>query len=189
MSCSSFYPAVPCTGAALSSAGSLGLVPLPPRSYCGTPTPRDSSSSTFLFSVDGTRLSARSRGASQVPGDPQCVLALFSDPGAVTGRAVAPNCAPARHFCLLILQSHRPIPTEFRGSVARLSHSLSTLRSRDCSRTTQDSLPAGGQPSPDERARRVQKGTQHEVSLSSWHPPHPGFPWRTAMPCCAAAVQ
>ena len=39
--------------------------------------------------------------------------------------------------------------TSFRGSITRPTYSLSTLRSRGRPRTTQDSLPGGGQPFPD----------------------------------------
>ncbi len=65
----SFPHAVPCSGAALCSAGSLGSVPQRLRSYCGTPTSRSTTSLT---------LSARSvvpspdggHGISQVPRRP-----------------------------------------------------------------------------------------------------------------------
>jgi len=75
MSPPSFPPTGPCTGAALSSAGSLGLVPLLHRSYCGTPTPHRSSSPHFVSSFGGTPAPTAaghrgSNGASQVPGDP-----------------------------------------------------------------------------------------------------------------------
>jgi len=65
----------------------------------------------------------------------------------------------------------------FRGSITRPIHSLSTLRSRDCSRTTQDSLPAAG------LLCRVGLAT-HWVPMQglALHdaPPCPGFAWRTA---------
>ena len=64
----------------------------------------------------------------------------------------------------------------FRGSITRPIHWLSTLRSRDCSRTTQDSLPAAG------LLCRVGLIT-HWVPMQglALHvaPPCPGFAWRT----------
>jgi hypothetical protein len=48
------------------------------------------------------------------------------------------------------LEPRRGLPQgDFRGSITRLRHSLSTLRRTDCSATTQDSLPAAGQALPD----------------------------------------
>lgn len=148
MSPSSFPPAVPCTGAALSSAGSRGKVPLHRRSYRGTPTPSSSSAPPFLDSGVRTYLSAGSHGASQVPGDPLCVRALLSDPG---GTSVPGRCAQSRYSTSMLPHTNgtAAAPTTiFRGSITRHIHSLSTLRSQGHPWTTQDSLPGGGQPSP-----------------------------------------
>ena len=53
--------------------------------------------------------------------------------------------------------------------------------------TTQDSLPAGGQPWPGgRREAHVPLGSIVKFQLSSWLPPHPDFSWRTATACSAA---
>ncbi len=65
----------------------------------------------------------------------------------------------------------------FRGSITRPAHSLSTLRSRDCSRTTQDSLPAVGQLC---RAGLTTRWVPLQGLATHVAPPHPGFAWRTA---------
>jgi len=65
----------------------------------------------------------------------------------------------------------------FRGSITRPAHSLSTLRSRDYSRTTQDSLPAVGQLC---RAGLATRWVPLQGLASHHAPPCPGFAWRTA---------
>ena len=79
--------------------------------------------------------------ASQVPGEPSRVRALLIDPGGTEGvrplgnASVLPSAIPTASAPAICL---------FRGSFPRPGHSLSTLRSPDCSGTTQDSLPAAG---------------------------------------------
>ena len=59
-------------------------------------------------------------------------------PQAITGQTMLPS-----------VQSTSSAPRgSFRGSITRLARFLCTLRSRDHSRTTQHSVPAGGQPLP-----------------------------------------
>jgi hypothetical protein len=80
-------------------------------------------------------------GDSQVPGEPRCGRALLFDPGGTGG----PGHSQPADAAFRSLQRRRlPRFALFRGSITRPTHSLSTLRSRDRSRTTQDSLPAAG---------------------------------------------
>jgi hypothetical protein len=78
---------------------------------------------------------------SQVPGEPSCSYAVFSDPGrtdvsgAWTSSARPPLC-PQRRL---------PRHPFFRGSMARPWNSLCTLRAAGCPSHTQHSLPAAGQ--------------------------------------------
>jgi hypothetical protein len=65
----------------------------------------------------------------------------------------------------------------FRGSITRPTHSLSTPRSRDYSRTTQDSLPAVGQL---RRAGLITRWAPVQGLAPHGAPPCPGFAWRTA---------
>ena len=64
----------------------------------------------------------------------------------------------------------------FRGSITRLRHSLSTLRSAGYPNTTQDSLPAAGQALPDrlDYLKGPIERFQRMLSTSS-HPPSPSF--------------
>lgn len=87
-----------------------------------------------MFSDGGARI-------SRVPGEPCCAFALLYDPG----RALVARLY--RHLSAVPAYAKGDDPDDrmiFRGSITRRSHSLSTLRSRDCSRTTQDSLSADG---------------------------------------------
>ena len=82
---------------------------------------------------------------SQVPGEPQCARALFSDPG---GRRYAKPVA-ALSCCLASLNSHGSheyisFEAQSHGSRARCLR----FEGHSCLRPTQDSLPAGGQPLP-----------------------------------------
>jgi hypothetical protein len=130
----SFPPTGPCAGAALSSAGSLGLVPLPHRYYCGTPTPHRSSSPHFVSSFGGTPAptAAGHRGsnrASQVPGDPSCTCPALGP----RWTSVPGLCASSRSSTSVLpsVAGTTSAPTTiFRGSITRPAHSLSTLRSQ-----------------------------------------------------------
>ena len=82
---------------------------------------------------------------SQVPGEPCCAYALFSDPGrtAVTRPLQCSGMAPA------MATAKAPTIRHFRGSIARLGHSLSTLRRASHLAATQDSFSGAGQALPD----------------------------------------
>ncbi len=70
--------------------------------------------------------------------------------------------------------------THSRGSIAWPSRSLSTLRGSGRPRTTQDSLPAGGQPLPHRTLTCwVHYGRFPRIPTSSLPPP-PGFAWRNS---------
>ncbi len=84
--------------------------------------------------------------SSQVPGEPQnCPFAhVQSTPAGLP----APDHYGAAAWPL-VFQKQRLPRKVFRSSIAWLSDSLSTLRSRSYLRPTQDSLPAAGQALPD----------------------------------------
>jgi len=81
---------------------------------------------------------------SQVPGEPLCVYALLFDPG----RASVPGDYGTSVLPPLRKPRRPPQSVSFRGSITRPARSLCTLRSRGRPRTTQHSVPAGGQPLP-----------------------------------------
>ena len=166
-------PTAPSPGAPLPSAGSLGSVPQPHRSYEGATTPCRPSHRTSFPSLGGTvpRPSLRSRRwpsaapAGQGFGLPGPIPAAFGRRRqGLPGSWVIPNvrlpCSstPERpdapgQFSAQVLST--PVLTtltlsmrSFRGSITRPSHSLSTLRRAGHPATAQDSLPAGGQPLP-----------------------------------------
>jgi len=66
-----------------------------------------------------------------------------------------------------------------RGSITRPADPLCTLRSRDHSRSTQHSVPAGGQPLPGQDSHLLDRteGFRH-IYPSTWLPPSPSFAWR-----------
>lgn len=70
--------------------------------------------------------------------------ALLYDPGGIS--APGPCDASMQPSAFRIASA--PTVSFFRGSTARPAHSRSTLREMDLSTTTQDLLPAGGQPLP-----------------------------------------
>ena len=111
--------------------------------------------------------------ASQVPGEPHCGHALLFDPdGTVCARPLRRDDAAFR--------GHDGVGSRdskfFRGSITRPVHSLSTLRSPDYSRTTQDSLPAVGLLC---RAGLATRWVPLQGLAFHNAPPRPGFAWRT----------
>lgn len=117
---------------------------------------------------------AETTGIPRFLGNPDVDVPCSPTPAGPVGQAIlGPTDAAFR--------SHNGVGSRdgrfFRGSMTRPAHWLSTLRSRDCSRTTQDSLPAAGQ------LCRVGL-TTHWVPMQglALHsaPPCPGFAWRTA---------
>ena len=67
-------------------------------------------------------------------------------------------------------------PRVLRGSIPRPARSLCTLRSRDHSRTTQHSVPAGGQPLPGGTGYPQSSTKVSAITNHPWRPPPPGFP-------------
>ena len=74
--------------------------------------------------------------ASQVPGEPRCACAPFSDPG----RTAAPGLTTSTAWPPLWRRRGLPRSEEFRGSIAGPRHALSTLRRLGYPKSTQDSL-------------------------------------------------
>ena len=101
--------------------------------------PRARGSSPVPFYREVTRMEAFR--TSQVPGEPLCSCAVFSDPGGTDASgawtsSVQPPLCPQRRL---------PRQPTFRGSMARPQNSLCTLRAAGCPANTQHSLPAAGQ--------------------------------------------
>jgi len=138
----------PPRGRALPPAGSPGVGhPVPPA---GIQSVETTGSPTFL-------------------GNPHSALALLSDPGRTdaSGHCDAPTRPP--------LCPRRRLPhSYFRGSITRLRHWLSTLRSAGYPYTTQDSLPAVGQTLPD-GLDYPQGSIERFQAVSYIHPPFPGL--------------
>ena len=114
---------------------------------------------------------------SQVPGEPSCALALFSDPGRTDARQAI---AARRHGPRSESTTKAPAMIRFRGSIARLRHSLSTLRRAGCPTATQDSLPAAGQALPDGIGYPQGSTKGFRVRVSS---PFPKLAWRKDPSC------
>jgi hypothetical protein len=77
------------------------------------------------------------------------------------------------------LTTSAPHQYHSRGSITRPAGPLCTLRSRDHSRSTQHSVPAGGQPLPGQDLHLLgrSEGFRHACP-STWLPPSPSFAWR-----------
>jgi len=113
--------------------------------------------------------SMETTGSPTFLGNPDCALALLSDPGGTDtpdlGDASArpPICPPRR------------LPhSYFRGSITRLRHWLSTLRRPGRPDTTQDSLPTAGQALPD-GLDYPQGSIERFHDVSYIDPPFPSF--------------
>ena len=101
------------------------LPPLPPRFVA------------FAWRYHPARGRMETTGPLTFPGNPNCAFALLYDPGGIdaSGRYDASTWPP--------LKARRGLPhCQFRGSITRPQHSLSTLRRVGYPTTTQDSLPA-----------------------------------------------
>ena len=81
------------------------------------------------------------QGSPKFLGNHDCPFAMFQTDA---GRTVCTRPYGATAWPLVIEGQRLPRKV-FRRSIALLSNSLSTLRSTDCSNTTQDSLPVAGQ--------------------------------------------
>ncbi len=111
---------------------------------------------------------------SQVPGEPRCGHALFSDPGGI-GYARPITARPMRPSAQMTASA----PTT-SNSFEALSHGLPTRCLRLAARVT---------PPPRKTRFRLPTsftgrdwlpaGFQRKVSASTSHPPFPGFTWRT----------
>ena len=109
-----------------------------------------------------------------------CVYAPCSlTPAGPPCRAVAPNRATARRCCRTPLEQQR-LPQRYFGA---LSHGIYTRCLRFAARVTpgprKTRFRAVANLLRVDGAKLTSTGIQHEVSLSSWHPPHPGLSWRT----------
>jgi hypothetical protein len=186
----------------LPSAGSRGASSPASAVLRGAPTPERPSRRASLPSLGGTsrasqvrsrRRAARRRRAwglvfgpptdlsrgddqvSQVPGEPSAYMPCSSTPA----RSRCPASSTPR-CSLPPCQQRRPSqPWVLRGSIPRPARSLCTLRSRDHSRTTQHSVPAGGQPLPGGTGypQGSHEGFRHhEPSMAS---SSSRFSWRT----------
>jgi hypothetical protein len=128
------------------------------------------------------------RQTSQVPGEPCWMFALFSDPGGTS--------PPGQYRRLTRPPSFRrrrlAARNGFRGSIARLSSSLSTLRPAGRPDGTQDSFPAaghalpGGIGYPQGSYERFQSCFLHLVPLSQ---ALPGATKMPLWPACSNARQ
>ena len=125
-------------------------------------------------------------GSPRFPGNPSREHALLSDPG---GPHASGPVAMHAMLPSVRLTTSAPHSVTFRGSITQPVRSLSTLRSSDYSEsnTTQDSLPAGGQPW---RGRTltcwVASGGFHSaLHLTSFPPPRsfPGAPADVTRAC------
>lgn len=172
-----FPTAVPCYGASLPSTGSspvasspasngtiktlrLPAVPFASLRFLRSAIPREhtalfvSSVATACQATDLeliTRylrpgiLSVETTGPPKFLGNPMVHLRMFFDPGrtACSSPKRSSRAVPAKK------KTKTPTFVLFRGSIAWLLDSLSTLRSAGCPDTTQDSLPAVGYTLPD----------------------------------------
>ena len=133
--------------ALVAALRSLRLAIPPLASVFVTPLRPDAGRGPGALSLAAPRQWLRTGDAriSQVPGEPCCAYALFSDPGrtAVTRPLQCSGMAPA------MATAKAPTIRHFRGSIARLGHSLSTLRRASHLAATQDSFSGAGQALPD----------------------------------------
>jgi hypothetical protein len=127
-----------------------------------------------LVAATPTPLVKWSRRASQVPGEPWCAYAVFSDPGGtrssgITVIQLGPRTANAEGY---------PRVRQSRGSIARLQHWLSTLRSGHHwpPRKTRFRLPARLYRMGLVTHRIPTKGFRDALVTSL--PPFPSFAWR-----------
>ena len=123
--------------------------------------------------ISGREFAVETTGSPTFLGNPDCALALLSDPGRTAHQAIDEciGAAPASST------SEGSRDTVFRGSITRLRHWLSTLRRPGYPDTTQDSLPAAGQTLPDGLAY-PQGSTERFQSVSYISSSFPKLAWR-----------
>ncbi len=107
-----------------------------------------------------------------------CLHAPLFDPG---GPPASGHC-DAGDVAFRKLNNVGSASFHFRGSITRPTGSLCTLRSRGRPRTTQHSVPAGGQPCPGQDSHLLgrKEGFRHSCWLT-WLPPSPSFAWRNKL--------
>lgn len=184
----------------LSSTGSCGSVPRLHRYYGALRLPKCPSRRTSLPSPGGTTLASVLRSQeprtsnAHGPGVVDRVLLpgieveasgspRFLGNPLWTCHALRPrrdlHARPLRHFGAAFRFSNGVGSRErftFRGSITRPAHSLFTLRSPDCSGTTQNSLPAAGQLY---RAGLATRWVPIQGFKLFGYSPCPGLSWRT----------
>lgn len=94
------------------------------------------------FPHSGLIVDVETKGSLRFLGNPYVHALPFSDPG---GTEHARPISACRCCLPQLLRRRLPQNLDFRGSITRPAHSLSTLRSMSHPITTQDSLPAAGQ--------------------------------------------
>jgi hypothetical protein len=175
MSPPSFPPAAPCTDASLPSAGSLGSVPPLRWYYEGTPTSRRTSHVTSFPSIGGTLPHDEARIRRDLPGSCRSPMRTCSALGPRWDLRAGP-LRPRR-------SSTSVLPSAFCNGVGSHIYLISGLYHTACTlavyasqsrlpvyflTTTQDSLPAGGQPWPGgRREAHVPLGPSARFLLSS----------------------
>lgn len=160
--------------------------PAAPR-YLVAPLLRSDSRAARLASASGFFSGARSRSFRGSHRVSQGSWGIFSHaphsltPADARRQAIATTSLLPSALCTAWARQH----TRFRGSIARLTRPLSTLRSRGLPRSTQDSLPGGGHPSPGGVLTRVipSVGFRDAVCFTSSLSPPPGFLLAQACPC------
>ena len=113
-------------------------------------------------------------GISQVPGQPSCARPALGPRGGLTRQAIR-RAGTANAFRTTLAHPN----WSFRGSITRLSYSLSTLRGLDCSRT-RARLASGWWPAFAGQAFSLRGCSGRFLchGLSATFPPPPGFAWR-----------
>ena len=143
-----------------------------PRSHSFVSLPRRTSAPPRAWSwspgISGRDFAEETTGSPKFLGNPDCPFALFIDPGRTAGTRPL-RCRDAASWYVNSDGSREEV---FRRSIARLSDSLSTLRSAGHPATTQDSLPAAGQALPGGLSTRRVPMKGFRVAPTS-HPPFP----------------
>jgi len=105
-----------------------------------------------------------------------CVLAPLSDPGKTSVPDLLQHFGSADGY---LDRAGSFLCRSFRGSITRLARPLSTLRGTSRLATTQDSLPAGGQPLPDGTSTRRVRSRRFRLWLRHTSPfSRLTLPWR-----------
>ena len=152
--------------------------------------PPDAHPASFRFLHSAVPALAGDDGDSQVPGRPSARVPRSRtptrSPRSLSCSGVTPTL-PAAMLPSTLWTVSALATSPFRGSIARPACSLSTLRSRNCSRSTQDSLPAGSSPLPGGTDSFPQGRYLRFPCFSTSLPPHPGLSWRNQIGGYAAS--